>query len=75
VSQDNPDNPIKARLMAEMHTAKEELQRAKTLLNAASDQAQTVEPDQPGGIRALTLCDGGIRFRNQSIPHSREQFC
>ena len=54
MSEDSPDNPIKARLIAEMNTAREELQRVKILLNAASAQAQMVDPDQPDGVRVLT---------------------
>jgi hypothetical protein len=53
--QDSPDNAIKARLIAEMHTAKEELQRAKILVNEASAQAEAIEPDHPEGVHTLTV--------------------
>jgi hypothetical protein len=60
VSQDeSPDNAIKARLIAEMHTAREEVQRAKVLFNAASAQVQAVEPEQPDSVRALTMATAG----------------
>ena len=52
---DNPDSPTKVRLIAEMYTAKRELQRTKVLLNEAAVKAQTVDSDQPDGVPALTL--------------------
>jgi hypothetical protein len=49
--EESPHSAIKDRLIAEMHTAREEFKRAKTLLDAASVQG---EPDHPDGIGTLT---------------------
>ena len=70
-SHGSADNPTKARLMAEMDAARKGLQYAKTLLSAASAQAQTLEADQPDSVRALTLAtaeyDSAINQYNTAV--------
>jgi hypothetical protein len=52
--EESPPSVVKDRLIAELHTAREEFKRAKTLLDAASAQGERDHPDRIGALTTAT---------------------